>query len=121
MESDKLQDTSDQPEIKSDGRPKRRRSATTDRQGSPKVSLEKPSRRPRSAEPLSDDERRLRARERYHEKKARLTAEQQKAITEKQTQTKAKYRANETLEQRQERNQQNAKAMAARRANETPE
>ena len=121
MDPDKQQDLPDQPETKSVGKPKRRRSATTDSQGSPKESLGRPSRRPRSAEPLSDDEKRLRARERYHERKARLTAEQQKAITEKQRQTKAKNRANETPEQQKARNLQNAKAMAARRANETPE
>ena len=92
MDPGKPQNTSEQPRT----------------QGS---SDERPKRRPRSAEPLTDDEKRLRARERYHERKAQLTAEQKKAITQKNTQTKAKNRANETPEQHQLRNQQNAQAM----------
>ena len=121
MDSDNPPDVSHQPESKSDERPKRRRSKTTDRHGSPKESFERPARRPRSAEPLSDDEKRLRARERYHERKALITAEQQKAITQKNTQNRAKNRANETLEVQQNRKLKDAKATATSRANETPE
>ena len=105
-----------------DERSKRRRSATTERHNSPvDVASERPARRPRSAGPLSDEERNRQERLRYQERKAKMTPEQRKAQTKRNTQTQAKKRANETPEQQKIRNQKNAQSTAKSRAKETPE